>query len=204
MPLGVIVEVSGISESTAEGRPNEEPKKSEQKEWKSEGSTGTKNSKIDKIVNKHHKALAAERKALGKFLHYNGFKIDVNCQKTRMYGFIYTYPLHEAVKQQNAVMVSLLLKFGADPTTKDSYGLTAYGRASKMKSPELLHVFERKHCSDDDLKWRTESCRPICERFPPPKGFEAFFAALECDPMAHKRPAVTKPPTRSFFRTAAA
>ena len=24
-------------------------------------------------------------------------------QKTRMYGFIYTYPLHEAVKQQNAV-----------------------------------------------------------------------------------------------------
>jgi len=37
-------------------------------------SAGTKNSKIDKIVNKHHKALAAERKALGKFLHYNGFK----------------------------------------------------------------------------------------------------------------------------------
>lgn len=37
-------------------------------------SAGTKNDKIDKIVHKHHKALAAERKALGKFLHYNGFK----------------------------------------------------------------------------------------------------------------------------------
>ena len=71
-----------------------------------------------------------------------------------MYGFVYTYPLIEAVKQQNAVswtckvdraesyfasiathmchsteqsspavakvMASLLLKFGADPTLKDS------------------------------------------------------------------------------------
>ena len=69
-------------------------------------------------------------------------------------------------------MVSLLLKFGADPTTKDSlldprtvstdpiitlnvkhavamtmcgpgYGLTAYGRASKMKSPEAVEMMLR-------------------------------------------------------------
>ncbi|CAK9118583.1 unnamed protein product, partial [Durusdinium trenchii] len=205
LPLGVIPEVvSESSEDSAacENTKVEEPKNPVQKQFKSEDSKGSNNSKMDKIVTKHHKRLATERKAIGLFLHQNGFKIDVNCQKSSMYGFVYTYPLIEAVKQQNAVMASLLLKFGADPTLKDSYGWTAYRRAVKMKSCELLRVFERKQCSDEDLKIRmAKRGKSVCDRFPPPKGFETFFAALEGDPLAHKRPQVAKQTGCLFFRT---
>ena len=37
------------------------------------------------------------------FVTLNSVLGESRGQKTRMYGFIYTYPLHEAVKQQNAV-----------------------------------------------------------------------------------------------------
>ena len=39
------------------------------------------------------------------------------CQVNSQKGFLcITYPLHEAVKQKNVIMVKLLLMFGADPT----------------------------------------------------------------------------------------
>jgi ankyrin repeat protein len=40
-----------------------------------------------------------------------------------------TFPLHEAVKQNNAYMTSKLLLFGADPTLRDTWGRTAYDYA---------------------------------------------------------------------------
>eukprot|EP00913_Durusdinium_trenchii_P000159 g143.t1 len=192
LPLGVIPEVvSESSEDSAacENTKVEEPKNPVQKQFKSEDSKGC-------------RAVLPVFSNLIGLSWQNGFKSLGYGQKSSMYGFVYTYPLIEAVKQQNAVMASLLLKFGADPTLKDSYGWTAYRRAVKMKSCELLRVFERKQCSDEDLKIRmAKRGKSVCDRFPPPKGFETFFAALEGDPLAHKRPQVAKQTGCLFFRT---
>merc|ERR1711924_211322 len=44
------------------------------------------------------------------------------------------FPLHSAVKRKDADTIQLLLRFGADPTSKDSNGLTAKDLAEKITS----------------------------------------------------------------------
>eukprot|EP00438_Fugacium_kawagutii_P030487 Skav220675 [mRNA] locus=scaffold1914:382967:384189:- [translate_table: standard] len=55
-----------------------------------------------------------------------------------------TFPLHEAVKQNNAYLTSKLLLFGADPTIKDSWCRTAHDYAKRKSSthPELLQIID--------------------------------------------------------------
>mmetsp|Transcript_119718 Transcript_119718/g.284418 ORF Transcript_119718/g.284418 Transcript_119718/m.284418 type:complete len:206 (-) Transcript_119718:257-874(-) len=179
LPLGVIPEMlSESSRYSSESSEKPGPKLlTSRKAWKSEDS-----SKTDKIVKKHHQKLALERRAITKFLQKNDFqRIDVNCQKRVKCGLMSTYPLHEAVRQENAELVSLLLKYGANPTTRDSCGYTAYHRAQRTKNQEVLQVFA-KRCSADI----TPHGRSLLDRFPPPPGFEAFFAQLQEDPLVHK------------------
>ena len=56
-----------------------------------------------------------------------------------------TFPLHEAVKQNNAYMTSKLLLFGADPTLKDTWGRTAYDYAKgKATHDQILKARRRQ------------------------------------------------------------
>ena len=78
-----------------------------------------------------------------EFLAQNGFELgDVNSKKASWRIFV-SYPLHEAVKQNNFAMVSLLLKFGADPRATDHFGRTAYAVAQKRKYRDVLEVFDK-------------------------------------------------------------
>jgi len=65
---------------------------------------------------------------LSSFLTANGFT-HVNARRTRM--LRWKYPLHTAVKQRDAELVELLLKAKADPTLKNSAGVTPMQLAQK-------------------------------------------------------------------------
>lgn len=99
--------------------------------------------KMERIVSKHKQALAANRKAIMDFLEVNGFESG-NVNSRRASWISISYPLHEAVKQQNVRMVALLLKFGADPRAKDHFGRTAHGLASKRHHLEVLDIFDKR------------------------------------------------------------
>ena len=99
-------------------------------------------SKMERIVCRHKQALAANRKAIMDFLQLNGFEAGkVNSRKASWISS--SYPLHEAVKQQDVQMVALLLKFGADPRAKDHFGRTAHALATKRHYLEVLEVFDK-------------------------------------------------------------
>jgi len=73
------------------------------------------------------------------FLLKNGFKgSEVNEAK----GLWWTYPLHVAVKQNNPYVTSKLLFFGADPTTTNIWGQTAYGLAKRQRKTQMVKIFE--------------------------------------------------------------
>jgi len=142
-------------------------------------------SKTDRIIKEHRKKLLKEGVAIAKFLEKNGFKrVDVNCPKPVLWCLRGTYPLHEAVSENNAAMVSLLLRYGADPTAKDTLGYTAYQRAKAAGYHEVVREFQgHHHCSDKTARGAALS---VLERLSPP-GFEDFFAALERDPLVRRR-----------------
>lgn len=99
--------------------------------------------KMDRIVDRHRRSLAISRSVIMEFLAQNGFELgDVNSKKASWRIFV-SYPLHEAVKQNNFAMVSLLLKFGADPRATDHFGRTAYAVAQKRKYRDVLEVFDK-------------------------------------------------------------
>ncbi|CAE7541791.1 osm1 [Symbiodinium pilosum] len=84
------------------------------------------------ILEQQKKQQLRARIKLMSFLSKNGFAArDVNCKKRGAFGFSRTYPLHEAVKQDQASMVRWLLHFGADPGKKDGRGRTAYDYVKK-------------------------------------------------------------------------
>lgn len=91
-------------------------------------------------VEAHRRAIATQKAIIVKFLEANGFRKDVNCKGTEEEQVCYTYPLHVAVKQENAAMVELLLHFGAKAKQKDYKGKTACDYAKS--APEILKIFE--------------------------------------------------------------
>eukprot|EP00438_Fugacium_kawagutii_P013345 Skav207014 [mRNA] locus=scaffold2740:75336:76567:- [translate_table: standard] len=99
---------------------------------------------MDKIVAKHKKDLQIARQQVACFLYKNGFPDcgKVNKPKGK---WCVTYPLHEAVKQNNAYITSKLLLFGARPMVKDFMGRTPYGYAAKRHSThqDILKVFHQ-------------------------------------------------------------
>merc|ERR1712151_995966 len=70
----------------------------------------------------------ADRK-VSEFLKSRGFKGDVTSKKSSMLKS--TYPLHVAVKEQDAEMVKLLLSVGADKSLKNSSGYTPVQKAEQ-------------------------------------------------------------------------
>eukprot|EP00434_Breviolum_minutum_P031505 symbB.v1.2.027859.t1/scaffold2892.1/size67796/1 len=161
----------------------EELQRSPPNHWSTDGSTRRSAEKggsacspkrRDRIIARHHMNLKQWQAQVLLFLEQNHFT-KVNSAK----GFLFiTYPLHEAVKQKNAMMVKLLLSFGADPTLKDHFGRTAfyYGRHQE----DIVQVFEKCACAPGSPRFSRGS---RLQRTPPPIGFEEFFAKLEKDPM---------------------
>lgn len=145
---------------------------------------GRASSHRDRIVARHRVNVKQWQAQVLMFLKQNQFT-KVNSQK----GFFFiTFPLHEAVKQKNVMMVKLLLMFGADPTTKDHWGRTAYhyGRNDE----DILQVFERCACTPSSPRFKRGT---NLQRTPPPIGFEEFFAKVEQDPL------VSSPSNESFW-----
>lgn len=135
--------------------------------------------KMNKIVSKHQRELNKARQQIGLFLKANKFPNgDTNGKK----GVIFvTFPLHEAVKQNNAYMTSKLLLFGADPTLRDTWGRTAYDYAKgKATHDQILKVFQLSGSSPSAPRKKQLS---QLQRQPPPRGFEEFFAKLARDPL---------------------
>ena len=76
------------------------------------------------------------------FLKKHGFNccredLRLNMPKKRAFGFRRTYPLHQAVQNQDWPMVKLLLQFGADPTCKDSKGRDLATCVNRDEGPRL-------------------------------------------------------------------
>eukprot|EP00928_Gymnodinium_smaydae_P025905 TRINITY_DN204_c0_g2_i1.p1 TRINITY_DN204_c0_g2~~TRINITY_DN204_c0_g2_i1.p1 ORF type:complete len:248 (-),score=72.94 TRINITY_DN204_c0_g2_i1:214-900(-) len=74
-----------------------------------------------KVEEERRKQYAADSAKLWAFLIKHGYK-DANTKRTKL--FKYKYPLHSAVKLNDASIVKLLLAQGADPTVKNSAGQT--------------------------------------------------------------------------------
>ena len=131
---------------------------------------------------KHKEEMGKARKRVGHFLVKNGF-LEINSKKQGRFISV-TYPLHEAVKQNNAYITWKLLIFGADPLARDHWFCTAYdyakGRASHQQVREVFEVFERLCRTLKSLRFNGLS---KLERYPPPLGFERFFAKVAQDPL---------------------
>lgn len=72
------------------------------------------------------------RNQLDAWLKKNGFA-DVNAKKKSYMPPSHCYPLHTAVKQKDAQIVGLLVRFGADKNTPNSSKLKALDLANKNK-----------------------------------------------------------------------
>merc|ERR1712083_237535 len=89
------------------------------------------------------KAKAEAGKKVSEFLKSHGFKDDANSRKSSMLKS--WYPLHVAVKEQDAEMVKLLLSAGADRFLKNSSGYTPAQKAeqySKQKKGDDAKLVE--------------------------------------------------------------
>ena len=73
-------------------------------------------------------------------------------------------------------IVNLLFFFGANPHVKDTWGRTAY---YYVKDEEIMKIFKKYGCGIADSPATNN-----LELFPPPRGFEEFFAKVEQDPLA--------------------
>lgn len=126
----------------------------------------------DRVVRKHQKNYLQARLHVVTFLESNGFKeIDVNCKKSKSFGLIRTYPLHEATKQENADVVFWLLYLGADPFLKDSSGRTAIDYVNPLTTdPQVIRVFQNLHIQRQ------------FQRIWPPPGLDDLLLERQIDP----------------------
>eukprot|EP00438_Fugacium_kawagutii_P033967 Skav229532 [mRNA] locus=scaffold451:213104:226195:+ [translate_table: standard] len=91
--------------------------------------------KMSKIAAQRQKDLLEAREQIASFLRANDFpEGDTNGKKGI---FFVTFPLHEAVKQNNPYMTANLLLFGAIPAMKDTWGRTAYDYAGKKTHQQI-------------------------------------------------------------------
>eukprot|EP00438_Fugacium_kawagutii_P009687 Skav208643 [mRNA] locus=scaffold1081:168877:169401:- [translate_table: standard] len=148
---------------------------------------------MDKIVSAHWKKVAKAQKDVQKFLIDNGFEPGNPHRKQEKTGTwplnwltnqLATYPIHEAAKQNNPYMVSLLLGLGANPKKKDGWGCTAFYLAKKrshLAVMDVLRQFEsfEAHISVSKTQGRKFGKLQLC---PPPHGSEEFFAKVSKDP----------------------
>ena len=131
------------------------------------------------VVEKHKAEVFKARKRVGRFLVKNGF-LEINSKKQGRFISV-TYPLHEAVKQNNAYITWKLLIFGANPLAQDHWFCTAYDYAKGQAShQQVREVFERLCLTPNSLRFKGLS---KLERNPPPLGFERFFAKVAQDPL---------------------
>eukprot|EP00438_Fugacium_kawagutii_P006572 Skav231725 [mRNA] locus=scaffold2515:214058:215259:- [translate_table: standard] len=92
--------------------------------------------KMNKIAAKRQTNLLEAREQITSFLKANDFpEGDTNGKKGI---FFVTFPLHEAVKQNNPYMTANLLLFGAIPAMKDTWGRTAYDYAKGKKTHQQI------------------------------------------------------------------
>ncbi|CAJ1433223.1 unnamed protein product [Effrenium voratum] len=128
-----------------------------------------KESKQDARIQEQHKRRQRASVMLLKFLESNGFKDHVNCKKSWCLGFKYTYPLHEAAKQNDKAVVAWLLRFGADSGKRNAKGRTALDLIKDLESHcAVRHILERPQIS-----WQL-------------RGFGHFFSEVQrVDPLAH-------------------
>ena len=118
------------------------------------------------------------RQEVGRFLLENGFQeMDANCKKRGVWSV--TYPLHEAVKQNQAHIVFNLLLFGAKPLARDHWGYIPFDYAKGKQ--QVIKAFERFGCAPNSPPARSSG---LLQSSPPPEGFEEFFAKVGKDPLA--------------------
>ena len=85
------------------------------------------------------------------FLITNGFQ---GVDKAKGNCLFWTYPLHVAVKQNNAYIASKLLMFGASPMAKDFWGRRPCDYARGSTHQKIIEVFakaEKSNQSDANL-----------------------------------------------------
>jgi len=153
--------------------------------------SGYKSSLMDRVVAKHRQQMCQARVEVEKFLSANGFKSGEVNGKMKSF-FRTTTPLHEAVKQKKGSIVAALLQLGADSDSKDfPLGRTAFQYAEwSSAKEELTAIFRKCGCAPDSLQFcQTGS---LLEVTPAPRGFEAFFAELQKDPLVHCRAKTAK------------
>ena len=98
-------------------------------------------------------------------------------------GWPLTYPLHEAVKQNDAHITSKLLVFGADLQAKDVWGRIAYQCAGCREEHLQVRQILERYAAYRVSPHQPRLGRPRSQYCPPPRGFEEFFAQLETDPL---------------------
>eukprot|EP00435_Cladocopium_sp_Y103_P052720 s753_g16.t1 len=134
-------------------------------------------SKTDKVVKKYYKELEKARLLVNDFLEKNRFEPG-KANSRRSTWFNRTYPLHEAVKQENLYIVSKLLLFGADPSLKDMWGWSAYDYGPRANEG-VAKVLEEHRKKTMDPGTAGELWKHKFAYCPPPVGWEKFFAKLE-------------------------
>eukprot|EP00435_Cladocopium_sp_Y103_P043884 s1867_g12.t1 len=121
--------------------------------------------------------LEKARLLVNDFLQKNRFE-EGKANSRRSTWFSRTYPLHEAVKEENLYIVSKLLLFGADPSLKDMWGWSAYDYGRRANE-DIAKVFEEYRKKTIDLGTAGELWKHKFVYCPPPIGWEKFFAELE-------------------------
>jgi len=113
---------------------------------------------------------------VGHFLRKNGFQ-EINSKRKTFGGLSCTYPLHVAADQNDAKMVLMLLRLGANPNEKDGRGRTPDECVkNKLTHAEVHSVLQRaRHERNNAIPMRTRRSH-----------WDEFFSQLEMHPLAQR------------------
>lgn len=149
-------------------------------------------SKTDVIVRKYREARESHEK-VRDFLTYHGYD-DVNSVRRRLLKS--SYPLHCAVQHNDALMVGLLLAWGADPTKADSAGKTPLDQAEKRNwrdsHSEVIRLLQDAANSDRVQRPGSAYCPNglgLAPGLPASHGgrWESFLKQLAKDPLVSQK-----------------